>query len=211
MVSVENTVVGLTGNKGDGKTLNATFFSMSEIALNIKNKLYSNYKIECDNFSYLNAEELILNPLLFDNTIIAIDELHEYADSRNSSTLQNKFVSSFFLQSRHTESNIYYTTQFLDQIDKRIRRITDIIIECKNLYIDTDNDGNNDLFEITIIDFRFERTLTQTLYLQPIFNLYNTKEIINPFMLSKKRQKEILEIIEERNKEKYKNYETKRN
>lgn len=48
------------------------------------------------------------------DSAIFIDELHEYCDSRNSGSLQNKRVADFFLQSRHTASNVYYTSQFKD-------------------------------------------------------------------------------------------------
>jgi hypothetical protein len=125
------------------------------------------------------------------NSAIGIDELHEYADSRNSGTLQNKRVADFFLQSRHTKSNVYYTTQFKDQIDKRIRRITDIDIVCENLFMDLDNDGDDDLFKITIADRRMPelRPKEMKFYAKPIFDMFDSTERINPFVFTKKQEK----------------------
>src|SRR4030042_6288578 len=134
----ENTVIGIFGYKGSFKTTVLTFLLHEDFLALSDRKVFSNYKLSFK-FDWLKAEELILDIDKFNNTIIGIDELHEYADSRNSSSFQNRLISSFFLQSRHTNSNVYYTSQYEDQIDKRIIRITDIIIYCNNLYTDMDN------------------------------------------------------------------------
>jgi hypothetical protein len=106
--------------------------------------------------------------------------------------LQNKRVADFFLQSRHTRSNVYYTTQFKDQVDKRIRRITDIDIVCENLFIDTDNDGDDDLFKINMVDRRRPDIsgISRVVYAKPVFDLFDSTERINPFVFTRKQEKE---------------------
>lgn len=200
----ENIVTGIIGIKGSGKTTFLTYCLISEIVDNIKDILYCNYKVEINKFNWLNAFELIFNMDLFKNSCIGIDELHEYADSRYSSSNQNKRISDFFLQSRHTNANIYYSTQFLDQVDKRIQRITDIIIGCTNLKIDLDDDGDNDLFGIDIIDNRTRRNNFRYFYAKPMFNKFDTSERINPFLISKEREKKLKKKIEELNERKFK-------
>ncbi len=196
-MKAENSVVGIYGWKGAGKTTALTLFLYLELLSGFRSNLFSNYKLKFA-FSWLNGHDMIeLNTKLNDSAI-GIDELHEYADSRNSGTLQNKRVSDFFLQSRHTKSNVYYTTQYKDQVDKRIRRITDIDVVCENLFKDLDQDGDDDCFRITITDRRQTEVTTPkeiVFYAKPIFDLFDSTERINPFVFSKKKEKEWKEHV----------------
>jgi hypothetical protein len=202
-MKAENLIIGICGHKGSGKTTLLTFFAYSEFKSKNKPSLFSNYKLNF-NFKWLDAFSLLINWDAFKNSSIIIDELHEYADSRNSSSMQNRLISAWFLQSRHTSSNIYYSTQFFDQVDKRIRRITDIDIMCENLKTDIDNDGDDDLFKFIIYDTRDRKFTERLFYAKPIFDMYDSTERINPFMISKEKQKELLKKIECVNEEKFK-------
>ena len=126
------------------------------------------------------------------DSVIGIDELHEYADARNAGTLQNKRVSDFFLQSRHFACDVFYTSQYKDQVDKRIRRITDIDVICENLFTDLDGDGDDDLFQMVIKDRRLPDTAVRTLrfYAKPVFDLFDSTERINPFVFTKQQEKD---------------------
>lgn len=179
--------------KGSGKTTAMTLFLYLEHVSGIRKHLFSNLKLGFD-FKWLKGHDMIELTDKLNDSAIGIDELHEYADSRNSGTLQNKRVADFFLQSRHTQSNVYYTTQYKDQVDKRIRRITDIDIVCENMYTDLDLDGDDDLFQITIADRRMPTAKPRVLqfYAQPIFKLFDSTERINPFVFSKGKEKEWL-------------------
>lgn len=181
-------------SKGAGKTTMLTLFMWMEKRFGNRKNMFSNYKLKFSS-NWLQGHDMIeLTDKLMDSAI-AIDELHEYADSRSSGTLQNKRVADFFLQSRHTRSNVYYSTQYKDQVDKRIRRITDIDIVCENLFIDTDLDGDDDLFSITIADRRRpEQTVREfKIYAKPIFSMFDSTERINPFIFSKKQEKKWLQ------------------
>ena len=182
-IKSENVVAGLYGWKGSGKTTALTLFGYLESLTKSRSRIYSNYKLNFD-FEWLSGHDMIELTDKLNDSAILIDELHEYADSRNSGTLQNKRVADFFLQSRHTRSNVYYTTQFKDQIDKRIRRITDIDIVCENLFMDLDHDGDDDVFKITIADRRLPELHPKELkfYAKPVFDMFNSTEKINPFV-----------------------------
>lgn len=190
MVKAENIVCGLYGWKGAGKTTALTLFGYLESMVGIRKNMFSNYKVEFP-FQWLQGHDMIELTDKLNDSVILIDELHEYADSRNSGTLQNKRVSDFFLQSRHTNSNVYYSTQYKDQIDKRIRRITDIDIVCENLFMDLDHDGDDDLFKITIADRRTPEKRPKELkfYAKPIFDLFDSTEKVNPFVFTHKQEK----------------------
>lgn len=167
-----------------------TYFLYLELINKIKNKVFCNYKLNF-NFKWLNAFDMIDVIKELNDSVVGIDELHEYCDSRSSGSLQNRYISGYFLQSRHSNANIYYTTQFIDQVDLRIRRITDVDILCENLHIDSDNDNDEDLFKFTIMDLRYRTRTTKILYAKPIFDMFDSTERINPFLLTKEKEKEI--------------------
>lgn len=190
MVKAENVIVGIYGWKGAGKTTALTLFLLIEAIQRTRERIFSNYKLEFP-FDWLEGKDMIELERTLDKSCIGIDELHEYADARNAGSLQNKRVSDFFLQSRHFQCDLFYTTQFKDQIDKRIRRITDIDIVCENLFTDLDQDGDDDLFQLTIKDRRLPDTAVRQLrfYAKPVFDLYDSTERINPFVFTKKDEK----------------------
>lgn len=189
MVKAENTVVGIYGHKGAGKTTTMALFLFLDSF--IFEKLRCNIFMQLENFEFLQGKDMIELTDKLNHSVIGIDELHEYADSRNSNSFQNKRVADFFLQSRHTSSDIYYTTQYKDQVDKRIRRITDIDIVSENLYIDSDRDGDDDMFQITISNRKRPdvKPKTLTYYAKPIFDIFDSTERVNPFVFTKKQEK----------------------
>lgn len=182
MVKATNTVTGIYGWKGAGKTVICTLMLYLESRMKKKPQIFSNYELTFKS-DWLAGKDMVELSSHLDNSAIGIDELHEYADCRNSGSLQNKRVSTFFLQSRHTNSNIYYTTQYKDQVDKRIRRITDVDIIAENLGIDSDRDGDDDIFRMTMKDRRVpdSKVIQKRFYAKPIFDMYDSTERINPF------------------------------
>jgi hypothetical protein len=190
LVKMENTVTVIHGFKGDGKTTACTLFLALEKLRNPHRKVYANYKLFFES-SFLNGRDMIENREIFANAIIGLDEIHEYADSRDSGTPQNKRVCDFFLQSRHFGALIYGTDQYKDQYDKRIRRIVDYDIVTTNLFIDSDQDGDDDIFRITILNRRRPdlRPVTRDLYMKPVFDLFDSSDRINPFLYTKEQEK----------------------
>ncbi len=186
MVKAENVITGIYGWKGAGKTLVMTLLVLMEFEYNMRPKIFSNYELDFP-FEYLRGDDMASLASHLSNSIVAIDELHEYADCRNSHSLQNRRVSTFFLQSRHTNSNIYYTTQYKDQVDKRIRRITDVDVIAENLHIDSDGDGDDDMFRFVLNDHRTNTIVSKNIYATPIFSMYDSTERINPFVWKSKK------------------------
>lgn len=184
----ENTITAIHGFKGDGKTSVCTLFMYLEKLNRPWVKLYANYKLKFGDASFLHGQDMIENRTLFNDAVIAIDELHEYADSRDSGSAQNKRISDFFLQSRHGGTNGYITDQYKDQYDKRIRRICDYDAVVTNLYVDSDHDGDDDLFRVTIINRRRPDlgAVTRDIYLKPVFDLFDSEDRIDPFIYTKK-------------------------
>lgn len=175
-------IVGIEGLKDQGKTLTMSLFLWMEQHY-FNKPILSNYKLlEPLKFEYLDANRLVELDNELVNSVIGIDEIHMLADCRNPGKKQNKLLGYFFLQSRHRGINIYYTTQFISQTDKRIRDNTDIKVICQNLkFFNKEWDG---FYAIKIID---ERIVINTkvydiiFYGKPIYDKYNTDYYIDIF------------------------------
>jgi hypothetical protein len=87
-----------------------------------RKKVYSNYPLYGIPYIFLKAVNQF--DLCREGFILA-DELWLICDSRLSLTSKNRFVASILSRSRKRNLNISFTTQLLDSLDKRIRKILD--------------------------------------------------------------------------------------
>ena len=110
------------GHIGAGKTLILTYFACCS-----EREVYANFKLNIPNAHRLKT--LGLDEIERDVDIF-IDELHLTADSRNSSSVINRYASYEASQQRHNEADIYVSDQFFHMIDKRFRDLTTVIIKC---------------------------------------------------------------------------------
>ena len=129
-------IVAFVGNQGSGKTLGLTFnawFSFRYMYHLVNGfwqikpdwKIYANYKLKGIDFEPItNIDEI---DKMRSGTFFG-DEFWSWADSRESETPLNKIISKIILAARKRNVNIFYTTQKLHQMEKRIRDITDMIV-----------------------------------------------------------------------------------
>jgi len=119
-------IIGIFGEMGKGKTLTAVILGLIykqkgyEIYSNMKNFLDSKYIDDLDDL-----KDLDINT----KRLLILDEIYVYIDSRNSSTKRNKAYSYLIFQSRKRNFDIIYTAQLYSAVDKRLRNLTNIIIE----------------------------------------------------------------------------------
>ena len=180
-------LIGFFGYKGSGKTLAMVLFGYL-FYLDSK-KILANLKLTYKH-EIVDVKDIVeLSPNLI-NSVILLDEIHMIADSRVSGAFQNRAMSYFVLQSRHRSCHVLYTTQFGGQVDKRIRENTDIKVICENLHIGSDGDGFEDVFRIVVQDKRtYPYSISElTIYGKPIWDMYNTDYIINPFLYKKPKK-----------------------
>jgi len=64
--------------------------------------------------------------------VLILDEVHVYIDSRSGMSKKNVILSYFVLQTRKRDVRLLYTTQFIDQVDKRLRQPTEVFVQCQN-------------------------------------------------------------------------------
>ena len=107
------------------------------------------------------------------NVAIGIDEFHIFCDSRIAASKRNRLISYFALQTRKRNVSLYFTTQFLDQVDKRLRRLVDYRIMCEAV-------GGN-WFYYTMYDLTQLKPKERTFMLRGdlIYDHYSTDEIID--------------------------------
>ena len=186
-----NLVVEMLGLKGSAKTIMLLIFLYFAWRFQRK-KVYTNFEVGFPH-EKLDIQKLIDLDVSLQNSAIGITEMHMICDARKHGARQNLQMSYFVTQSRHRSVDLYYDTQFERQVDVRIRENTDINVICENLFLDTDNDGLNDMYRIIVIDKRnpYSVPFERTLYLRAWYQLYNTDVIINPFTMKLiKRKKE---------------------
>lgn len=171
------------GRQGSGKTAFITKLLVDNLSSN--KKVYSNYtlfnidyeKITFDNKRNKNAIDILNvikdNPNYFNNSIMLLDEIHLYFDSRDFMKTNNRIIQNFFSQLRKRNILLLATTQYILHLDVRIRRQALAVFQMTNL-----RDG---IFRVDVheIDGYFTRFLRSELVnLNDYFKYYDTNELI---------------------------------
>lgn len=165
------------GAQGSGKTLLsvALIFELTKILP--ERRIFSNielYGIEYDKFDF---DELLTNIKynnnFYDNSIILFDEMHIFLNSLDYYKKQNRLVQGFFSQLRKRRIILLGTSQYILNLDVRIRRQALRVFEIFK--------RNNNIYEVIIhlIDGYFTQKIdTILLKLDKYYKNYNTYEII---------------------------------
>lgn len=171
------------GRQGSGKTAFITKLLVDNYT-NDK-RVYSNYslygidyeKITFDNKKNKNSIDILDmikdNPDYFNNSIMLLDEIHIYFDSRDYMRQNNRVIQNFFSQLRKRKILLLATTQYILHLDIRIRRQAMAVFQMTNL-----KDG---IFKVEVheIDGYFTRFLRSELVnLNDYFKYYDTNELI---------------------------------
>jgi len=178
-------IIGYIGIRGRGKTLSC----VREAYEHYKNgyTIYSNVKLDDKKFKTwhtITGDMLIdwvQGEKQFKKAFFILDEIHVYLDSRMGMSKRNVIISYFVLQTRKRDVRIGYTTQFLDQVDKRIRQPTEVYIECQNY-----NNEDKIYQRNTVFHKETGRQWIDSFEANEFFGYYDTNEIINPFQIKKK-------------------------
>lgn len=126
-------IQGYFGLPGSGKTTFLTMLAQKELKKIRKNK--SRYdkvltNFYCDGCYKIDYKDL--GHFSIENSLILLDEITLYADSRDFKQF-DKFHKSFFLLHRHYNCDVIYFTQQYDGVDKKIRDITSSLYRVKKV------------------------------------------------------------------------------
>lgn len=172
------------GKQGSGKTVFITKICVDEYDKQ-KRPIFSNYelkklpyqKITFDKSKEPNAISILdvldEDPHYFDNAIMLLDEIHIYLDSLDFMKKNSRRMHIFFSQLRKRNILLLATTQYIMNVDIRIRRQAMNVFEMKHIY--------KDLFKVTTheIDGYFtEEISSYNIVLDDYYNHYDTNEII---------------------------------
>lgn len=165
------------GAQGSGKTLLsvALIFELSKLLP--ERKIFSNielYNIKYEKFNFESLlENIKINNNYFDNSIILFDEIHIFLNSLDYYKKQNRLVQGFFSQLRKRKIILLGASQYILNVDVRIRRQAKRVFEIFK--------RNNNIYEVIVhlIDGYFTQKIdTVYLKLDKYYNCYNTYEII---------------------------------
>ena len=171
------------GRQGSGKTAFITKLLIDNYSSD--RKVYSNYslfnidyeKITFDNKRNKNAIDILKvisdNSDYFNNSIMLLDEIHIYFDSRDFMKQNNRIIQNFFSQLRKRNILLLATTQYILHLDIRIRRQALAVFQMTNL-----KDG---IFRVEVheIDGYYTNFIrTELVNLNDYFKYYDTNELI---------------------------------
>lgn len=177
-------IIGYVGTRGRGKTLSCVreayehYLKGYTIYSNINlNKKYFKTWFKLDGQMLVDWVE---GDKQFKKAFFILDEVHVYLDSRMGMSKRNIIISYFILQTRKRDVRLGYTTQFYNQVEKRLRQPTEVIVECQNY----NNKGiiiNRNIVYVLELNHKFQQQFIANDY----FDFYDTNEIVNPFRSKK--------------------------
>lgn len=167
-------IIGFVGKMGSGKTLCMTM--LAHWYYTKGSEIFANYSLK---FPYKSIDYNKIKGLdiEFQNSVLLLDEIHTFIDSRASMTNRNKAVSYFITQSRKRQLIFMYTTQRWGQVDVRMRNNTDYVFKCRK----TESENKKNVY-INIEMYNYDGKMRRLkIRANPYFNLYDTTQIVNPF------------------------------
>lgn len=174
-------LMAVVGELGAGKTLTLTYLALRQW-LQKGRRIYANYTFYGVPYFRVDSVQDIDE---MSNGFAAMDEFWLWIDSRASVSLKNRLIGNILLKSRKRGLTIAYTTQSFDQIDKRIRKVTDFIAY-PILAV-----GNT---HCKVVIFRGPKPsptgIIDKLYFRPevVYQAYNSNEEIKPLLLDDKEE-----------------------
>ena len=173
---MENGFYIAIGKQGSGKTILITKLA-TEDYLETKRTIYSNYELKKLPHQKINLQKILdlldkdVNSL--NNSIILLDEIHLYLDSYDFMRKNNRKLQTFFSQLRKRNILLLGTTQYIMNVDVRIRRQCKYVFDMEHIY--------KDLFKVTtcILDgYLAEPVSKYDILLNEYYDSYDTNEII---------------------------------
>jgi len=158
--------IAVVGPLGHGKTLGMTSMGMLMSEL-FEVPLGANYPIKAKNFTLIESLEDLW---AFKGGVLLLDEFWLSFDSRSSSS--NVVLSRWINQTRKRHVVVFYTTQSMAQIDKRLRNVTDLVLSCEK---------RKDGFHMTFIEYQTVRLGRQFRMTRPelFYGAYDTDNVID--------------------------------
>lgn len=178
-------IVLISGGLGSGKTCMLTKYAILSHRMGKMN--ISNYHLKRIPYKKFDMVDIYFNHPELSNIFIGGDELYTFMDCRTSMTKRNRIESYFIAQTRKSNVDLYFTTQFSSFVDLRLIKFVDIAIQMENIWLINKKTGlrykHPYLFIMTMTDYRDPNNITSRTYRfdgRQWFKEYNTNERIYP-------------------------------
>jgi hypothetical protein len=112
---------GIVGELGAGKTLSLTFLTWKNWLFR-KQRIFSNYHLFQIPYTYIDSVEKMD---AMREGFFCADEFWLWIDSRCARKSVNKVVADILLKSRKRDLTYCFTSQLLELLDKRVRKVMD--------------------------------------------------------------------------------------
>lgn len=190
-------IIGIIGNLGTGKTLLMTLFGyyLQMHGYNV----YANYELL---FPYIPITDMnILGDMSKDSrNAMLLDEIWISADSRQAMSDRNILLSRVIAQSRKRKCEVFYTAQWVSQVESRIKTLTSVLLHPK-IFI-ADDEG---IPAILSVDVYYREIMGDLDYIKTTYvptygieQLYSSEQVIKP-----SQEKRLQKISEEYIKDNY--------
>jgi hypothetical protein len=176
----------IVGKQGSGKTLLAVKYTHDDMG---KRPVFSNttlFGIEYQPITFDNKKkenvgkidilaQIDENPDYFNNSVMLIDEIHLYLDSRDFLRKNIRALQTFFSQLRKRHILVLGTAQSFWNVDIRIRRQCMNVLELEHL--------NKSVFDVTINEitvdaYGYYPVKLKTFLLADYYKFYDHEEVI---------------------------------
>ena len=160
--------IAVAGEEGEGKTLSMTVFGI--MASNLFDvPLAGNYKVNWQKYEEIRTYEQLVK---YQNGVLLFDEMWLSVDSREAQ--KNVPFTRWVKQTRKKHLLMFYTVQSLDQIDKRVKESTKLLMWCER---------RGERIEVSFLRFRTMRFLRK--FVIPVapdfYDLYDTDDLVDVF------------------------------
>ncbi len=198
-------VVGFTGPRGGGKSLDMTFAACHDYLLrgkpvwsNIPIKvelLLPNNEVVYNQSMPLDTQQLFTLSEELQGGLVCIDELELYAEARRSQSNKNLLLNYIIMQTRKRSLSFFYTIQQPQWADSRLQFMSDIMMRCSDIS-NTAWGQEHDIkrghyFSVVVEDWSgaltgkkyHETGITQTFCLwgKPLWGMYNSYDAVDVF------------------------------
>jgi molybdopterin-guanine dinucleotide biosynthesis protein len=168
---MEYPIMGIVGRRGFGKTAFMTAIGYDSHLQGYQ--VFANYHLKFPH-EQISLEELSELPAHVHDCVVLMDEFHTGADAYDFFTKRARSLTKFVTQLRKRRVTFLYTTQYIEQIAKRLRVQTDYIVMMRP--------NGRGVFTAYIRDphLPYEEQIINAITedLTPVFKLYDTNEIV---------------------------------
>lgn len=126
-------LINIIGDVRSGKTLLMTALAVDEYLADPNNvEVFHNYDLNIDGAIRIQPEDIFKIKKNGKQHLVLIDEAYAWLESRCSAGSEmNMFLSYILFQSGKDDTTFILTEQLLSTIDKRFRKMSNLIIECE--------------------------------------------------------------------------------